>query len=250
MISTSLNPTRVNTLLSITLAAVLTLLIGQSAHAASVGVSASDPTVDGADIKLFDTDTTPDNTNGDDNAIWFDRPFQGQTFTTGANAAGYTMAGFSFQGDWADAFNIGDIELGVGTLSGTTFSSLTTESIADASTPSTLAGKSWINVSLGAPLSLSANTTYAFFLGVTNNGFGDVLTRSTVGTDYSGGSAFRDADLVDNSSFENPVALQSYDRIFHVDLVANTVPAPAALPAGLALIGLAAMRRRRMKHPV
>ncbi|MFK7870657.1 MAG: VPLPA-CTERM sorting domain-containing protein [Roseobacter sp.] len=229
-----------------TLAAALTAF-GTASIAATITVSKITPTVDGADIALLPTDTTTVRfENNDTTAIWFDRPDQGQSFTTGSNSAGYTMSGFSFAQRYY-RWDIGTLTLNVGTITSNIFTPLVSETIAAANTPTVVGdGTSfdWYNFVLGTPLQLNANTEYAVFAGNPDTN-GAVFIKSTTDTDYTGGTAYRDS--ITNGQFNNPVSSLGFDRVFHVDLEAVTaVPLPAGLPLlMIALGGLGLVRGRR-----
>ena len=69
------------------------LLVAGTAQAAFITVSASDPTVDGADIAQIGTSGTRSSNN---DYIWSGDPILGQTFTTLSNPSGYDLSAFRF----------------------------------------------------------------------------------------------------------------------------------------------------------
>ncbi|MCE9547687.1 MAG: PEP-CTERM sorting domain-containing protein [Planctomycetia bacterium] len=226
------------------------------AGAATMVINTTTPTVNGADIALLPSGTTTTEGVFSDNLVFHDVAFHGQTFTTGANATGYTMSGMSalhFQqiinggGNW----NIGNFQLAVGTIDGSNvFTPLVTENIPDASTGTvTQNTNQWIHLTLGSTLNLNPNTEYAFVLGITTiNHFGFRWTQSTVNSDYLGGNGFSDTSPP-HLTLNNPMIDRAFDRIFHVDLSANAavVPEPSTYALGLiglVGLGLAAWRKR------
>jgi len=228
------------------------------AHAAVMTINTTAPTVDGADIALLPGDATATTEgNFQENLVFHDVAYHGQTFTTGSNPTGYTMSGMSalhFQqtiagGNW----NIGDFRLSVGTIDGSNvYTPLVTEDIPDASTGTVTQNlNQWVHLTLASTLSLSPNTEYAFVLGIpTVDDFGFRWTQSTVNTDYAGGSGFSDTSPP-HLTLDNPMVPRSFDRIFHVDLEANelnAIPEPSTYALGLiglAGLGMLAWRRHR-----
>jgi hypothetical protein len=237
------------------------LLLGpalEGADGAIMTINTTAPTVDGADIALLPGATTTTEGNFMENLVFHDVAYHGQTFTTGSNPTGYTMTGMSalhFQASIVGTnWNIGDFRLAVGTIDGSNnFTSLVTEDIPAAATGTVTQNlNQWVHLTLGSTLNLNPNTEYAFVLGIpTLNHFGFRWTQSTVNTDYAGGRGFSDSPPVPNISFDDPMILRNFDRIFHVDLEANELP-PATTPepstcllALLSLATLCACRKRR-----
>ena len=72
------------------------------------------------------------------------------------------------------------------------------------------------------------------------------LSYSLIGT-FTADAATQTISVAHFSKFPTQTQEPRFNGYQLRDVV---IPTPAALPAGLALIGLAAMRRRRMKHPV
>ena len=65
-----------------------------STHAATITVSATAPTQDGADIAQLASSNDP---GGNQGHVWSNRPLHGQTFTTGPNPSGYMLNAVSLK---------------------------------------------------------------------------------------------------------------------------------------------------------
>lgn len=225
-----------------------TLLVIGFANAATVSVSTSTPAVDGADIANLGA-----RTGG--TLIWTDRPMLGQTFTTGANAGGYTLNSVSFIMVDPDASpgpaNLiegwKDWRVRVGTIvAGQEVPMIDTAPrfLPDAT------DDNYFTITFDTPLSLVANTVYGFSLGVAgsqeswSNG---IPSLSTTGDDYAGGSLYSvaggNANALANMSTQNISLSTGSDTIFHLDMAAAPIPEPSVL--GLAGLSALLMFRRR-----
>ena len=202
-----------------------------SVMAATVTVSTTAPTVNGADIANL-TGTSDANANGDHGHLWNNRPHQGQSFTTGSNVGGYQINSVTLRSlstNSGSQFNVV-----VGTLSGSTLTQIGTTEFA---TPPSYSNGQYITFTFDTPLTLAANTTHAFLWGSAGAGF--ITSNNTDGTVYTGGTAISSGD--NNVPDLNNVITRSVDRTFHVDLVA--VPEPSS--ALLAILGGCFLLRRR-----
>lgn len=203
-----------------------------SVTAATVSISSAAPTVDGADIANLGDGV---DAGGDQGHVWNNRPHQGQSFTTGSNAAGYQIQAVTMRNLNNTVTNGPTFNVLVGTLSGTTFTQ--TGSTETGIAPN-YAPNDYITFTFDTPLTLTANTTYAFLWG--SNGSGFVTENTLDDSTYTGGTAISSGD--NNVPDLNNVISRNVERIFHVDLVA--IPEPSAALLGL-LGGCFLLRRRR-----
>lgn len=249
-------------------AAAFMVAFGISAHAASLSWNSTAPTVNGADIANFvGVSADVDNIAGGDDQgtyIAIGRDAVGQTFTTGGNLGGYqldavTLQHVNYDTFWSldtgwNGYNGGSFGLQIGTISAGVFTPLLTEAaLMDASAPANMnpgtGSAMFATISLGTPISLSANTTYGFAVYSTNDGTTDpnngpyfeVNGDGTTSANYTGGEAF---GLVTSSySATDTVVSRAGDRVFHLDMVA--VPEPASFSLiGLFGAGVLLVRRR------
>ena len=99
---------------------------------------------------------------GNQEHIWANRPVQGQVFTTGSNAGGYTLSAITVREQVNQASTISpDWEVRVGSLDETgVFTPLVTETITGVTIPNGI--DNWVTWTLGAPLQLEPNTGDTF----------------------------------------------------------------------------------------
>ena len=212
------------------IAIALATLCLSPALAATISISSTAPTVDGADIANLTGGT---DAGGDQGHIWGNRPLQGQSFTTGSNAGGYQINSVTLRSrstTTGATFNVvlGSLSGGVMTQIGST----------ETASPGSYSNGQYITFNFDTPLTLAANTSYGFLWGSTGTGF--ITDNSANDTAYGGGSAISSG--ANNVVDLNNVVNRTVDRVFHIDLVA--IPEPSA--ALLALLGgLFLLRRRR-----
>lgn len=222
----------------------LTALLSFSS-AAVVTVDTATPTVDGEDIANLSA-----RTGG--NLIWSDRPMQGQSFTTGASAGGYSLNSVSFIMVDADAdpgpANLiegwKDWRVRVATLSGTTETPIidtVTRYEPDAT------DDNYFTVTFDTPISLSSSTQYGFSLGIQNSDESwpaGIPSLSTTGDLYGGGQRYSTQNTNSITSMANATASfdSGSDLVFHLDIAA--VPEPSSL-ALVVLFGFGFLLRRR-----
>ncbi|MDP6525923.1 MAG: hypothetical protein QGH15_17035, partial [Kiritimatiellia bacterium] len=191
----------------IVISTILSLLLGfffagaLPASGATMSVSATAPTVDGADIAQLTGGSDP---GGNLGHLWSNRPVHGQTFRPTAASTLYAVT-LSTRG----AGNTGqNYNIRVGTVSGSTF----TQVAAETATSVAIAAWDYVTITFATPIALTANTLYAFDMGCTGSGFisdanaGDVLADSQA---YSSGA---------NGVGSGTMTLHSLDRVFHVDM--------------------------------
>jgi len=206
----------------LTVVGVMLAMITAS-QAATVTVSATAPTVDGADIA---NDNGAADAGGNQGHIWDNRPHQGQSFLTGPNVAGYTLNAVTLKNRNNSVTSDPTFNVVVGTL--TTDGS--PEVLAQIGSTETgvapdynTTTKSYITFTFDTALTLSANTTYGFLWG--SNGQGFVTANNLDDNTYGGGTAISSGD--NNVPVLNNVLLRNVDRVFHVDMTA--IPEPTTM---------------------
>lgn len=222
-----------------TLAVAATLSFGTS-DAASVIVLGGAPTVNGADIANLNVGALSggDILNGD-------RQHSGTTFTTGSNATGYTLTSLTFYQTRATTSTGGRFKFRLGTISGSTFTSIYADETADeANNAYTLSGSGndWIQYTLTIAQTLAANTTYAVDLG-RGDGGNYITWGHTANTEYSGGQVYRSGGQY-NAGPGTTASTVNADKLFHLDIAANAIPEPSSAILG-ALGAILLLRRRR-----
>ncbi len=243
------------------LLAPLVALLSSLASAATLTFSTSAPTATPAAISnwvgaTFDADNvggsgvnangSPNNGSANDATTYVatDRAAQGQTFTTGSNAGGYTLSSITvrvqaYSNNTASGTNIGGYDLNdttstfrlrVGRLSGTTFIPLSQETAPSGGTGNPGQGGTangpgtYLTFTLKAPIILAPNTTYGFDLGTTSDYFEmfGIRDAATGGNPYSGGTAYTSgASGVANGT----ITTLAGERVFQVNLTAYIAPA-------------------------
>jgi len=213
-----------------------------AANAATISVSTTAPTVDGSDQANLVASTGG-------LSIYGDRPVQGQTFTTSADA-GQSLLSLTvaisegtgtpdiFEG-WKDYL----VRFGtVDTLSSGTLTPIY-EEVTRQNDDLSLNDEHYHTFIFDTPIALAANTTYAFDIGVagSQNGWPDgipSLRRS--GDSYAGGQRYQGAQT-NQADTNYGINGTSGDILFHADIA---VPEPGSL-ALLGLGGLMMIKRRR-----
>lgn len=204
-----------------------------------------------------------------------DRTTQGQSFTTGSNAGGYTlsaiylqMVGYTnngsnraagYNGTYWNTTGGGTLAFRVTQLATTAAASVTlldTETYNLTGSEANNPGNShsdnglgrWIKITFSSPITLAANTLYGFDVASTNNTnnrffewLGDYDS-----TTYTGGGAYNGTVTGGTTGSTSSTSINELggDRVFLVSMTA-VAPSPAALPAGLALMGGVLLGRRR-----
>ena len=154
--------------------------------------------------------------------MWPDRPARGQTFTTGANPAGYTLDAITVQAD-RNALATNNYPVRVGSISGTSFTPLATES---ANFTTNITANDYVTFALTNPVSLAAGTTYGFDIGLnstdggfTDHGWGPLNNAQA---EYADGSAYSSNG---GGGFGGPtIGTHNQDRIFHLNMTAGALP--------------------------
>lgn len=220
-----------------------------SVRADTLSSSTSWPAIDDADIyQLAYASMFLDSVAPQVSEVWADKPVQGQSFTTGSNPGGYLLNAITL------ACNNGILDgrtfnVQVGTFhdNGDETGSLVPIATYSTSTGSGL-GTGFVTMTLSAPLALGANTHYGFDWSSTWSG-GMILWNSyQSGNDnpYSGGGSYWSGanGVPDN----NNLSTRTYDRVFHLDLTAVSLPEPTTLlMLATGLIGLLAYAWRKRR---
>jgi len=212
----------VRSLLNMAAAAMASLVLtAASANAATMTTSPTAPTIDGQDIASYGTTTGSDKW-WPDVATSYGNPGKtvGQTFTTGSQ--GVRLDAITFQvRDGTQLTKTYAIR--VGTVSGTTFTTIASES---ATQSFVTANDDYWTWTLDAPVFLFPNTVYGVDVGlltsssVWQTGIPYVYYTADV---YPGGTRFR-SGAAGYGIGDTSMAAVSGDRIFHLDLTAAAPP--------------------------
>jgi MYXO-CTERM domain-containing protein len=201
--------------------------------AATMSVSSTAPTVNGADIAQLNVTGHLD-PGGDEGHVWSNRPLQGQTFTTGSNPAGYLLNSVTMVNEENTVSNnTATFEVRIGTVLGTVFAQVGTETSNNAFS---YVPNDYITFNYTVPVALLPNTVYGFMWDTSGSGF---TTWNNANTEYPGGEAFSSGG--GGVADDNNLVFRGLDREFHLDI--DAIPEPSATMLGLA--GLAFLLRRR-----
>jgi len=203
----------------------LILAVATAAQGATITVSATAPTVDAADIAMLNV-TGQYDTGGNEGHIWSNRPLQGQTFTTLGNSEGYSLSAVTLR-NFNNTINNNSATwtVRVGAVSGTTFSPVAAGN--SNNTISYVPGD-YLTFTFDSPVSLAPDTVYGFDWDTTGSGF---VTCNNTDVNYAGGTNFRHGG--GGNGNENNLLFPGDDRVFHLDLTANSTP-----PVGLPIAGI------------
>ncbi len=222
-------------------AAALVLPALSPVNAATFSSSASPPAVDSTDVANFAAQTGSDK--------WFFQAVneanpsdaaKGVTFTTGTapvmfRAITYKVSAGNLKG--ATAANPTTWTIRLGTLSGSNFTQLATETAQQTANTGTGYYITW---TLTTPIALSTNTTYAVDIGMLSRtawptgipylSYSGNVTTTGVGTYYDSGDLGAGAATVTTTA--------ARDRVFHVDLQdpVNPMPPDGATVAGGSIV--------------
>jgi hypothetical protein len=197
-----------------------------SVRATLITISATAPTVDGADIANLDLSAVIDDFQS--SIIWGDRPARGQTFMTGTSSGGYELDGITVQAANDQNAN-GTYFIRVGSVSGASFTETGAESVV---TSENVEANNYVTFTLDTPIILQPSSLYGFDVGRSGSGWRLLNNAQTVypdGSAYtSGGSGMGGGTISNNNQ----------DRIFHLNLKAIPEPSVFTLFAfgGLCLI--------------
>ena len=241
------------TLRQLTLTLAAAALAG-SAHAGTVTYATTAPTATGTDVLISNlTGTSTDAGNvsgayGPYTYVSFDQGAQGQFFTTGSNASGYTLNSISlqnvtyatyYQTSMPSTFTVRVTQPGVASalaVLGSETAPVTgneANSFGDGHYGAIGTGR-YITFNLANPVTLAANTQYGFDVGSTVDFFETNGTNAS--TAYGGGNAYTTGSKgVANALATNDTGA----RVFVADLT-PTSPVPEAsttLSFGLLLAG-------------
>lgn len=224
-------------------------LVTTSANADLV-IGAAAPTIDGADI----ANLTWDSVGGKLTKTFTDTQNPGQSFTTGANAGGYTLNSFSLQ-THTPSQNTGhgarEWEMRLIAISGSGAGATSTtaaQALAISQPAGTWAVADWFTWIFDSPVALSANTAYGIDVEhSTGDDWGNGITyfRHNNADNIAGGHWYTRGDG-DPGTFSD-YTKTGRDFVFHADLTATAIPEPASLAMlGLgSVVMLVLVRRRR-----
>lgn len=220
---------------------LLALIPVAGARADLISVSATAPTINGDDIAQLAPGGT--DAGGDQGHIWFNRPVQGQTFTTLSNGSGYLLNAITLQNlNNNVANNNQPFTVTIGTVTGTVLTPLAT---LNSTNTITYVPGDYITFNLTTAMFLNPNTVYGFYWDASGSGF---VTTNSANSSYTGGEAFSSG----SAGVPNDAALvfRGVDRTFHLDIAAVPEPGSVAMMLG-ALAGAAglAWRRGRRRTP-
>lgn len=195
-------------------------------HAATMSYSNSAPMVDMWDVAYLGAGAATDAANlygGNDNATYIanNRPPQGQTFTTGSYSNGYLLNGVTLRHvSYSHWFNVtyGTMYIRIGTFDTNTYQLTAVASeTANPNVPGNFgsgspgAGTStYVTWTFNTPVALQSNSVYAFDV-FSDGGYFEI--DATTNDVYASGKPF-------SAGLSNWTG----DRVFHVDLVTNSVP--------------------------
>ena len=205
------------------------------------------PVIDGADIASLGGTV---DIGGNQGHAWSNRPRQGQTFTTGSNALGYTLDAYSVRVRVDQGSTLSpNWEIRVGEIIAGVFTPIATENAAGVAIPNSTVGNgfpSYLTFDLTTPLNLMPNTQYGIDLYPSGGGF---ISLNDNGNPYAGGSAISSGSPGSAAFAPSPpnavTVHANADRAFHVNLAANTVPEPGSL--ALMLLGIVGVCVWRLK---
>jgi hypothetical protein len=213
-------------------------------------IGAAAPTIDGADI----ANLTWDSVGGKLTKTFTDTQNPGQSFTTGANAGGYTLNSFSLQ-THTPSQNTGhgarEWEMRLIAISGSGAGATSTtaaQALAISQPAGTWAVADWFTWIFDSPVALSANTAYGIDVEhSTGDDWGNGITyfRHNNADNIAGGHWYTRGDG-DPGTFSD-YTKTGRDFVFHADLTATAIPEPASLAMlGLgSVVMLVLVRRRR-----
>ena len=195
-----------HTLAAMAIAMVLwAVLLAGTATAATVTVSSTAPTVDGADMAHLTGATSSDK-------FWTDTTNHGQTFTTGGDSL--LLSSFTFQSQNA-ALKTKTFSIRIGEVSGSTF---TTIAIETGQQTVDNAADDYLTFTFDTPVELSPNTVYGVDVEMTGSTSGWStgipylwFVNSNV---FSSGQRYTRGD-----GDPTTISLQSNDRIFHIEMI-------------------------------
>jgi len=210
---------RIKTVLILAAVAMVILVLATAtARATTMSSSATAPVVDSEDIASYGTQTGSDKWwPGDAGAYGNPGKTVGQTFTT--SSVDVLLNAFTFQiVDDRATEPTKEYTIRVGTVSGTTFTEIASESATQSF--ATDANENWWTWTLDSPVLLSANTVYGVDVGLNSSTSvwqtGIPYVKYTA-DEYAGGTRFR-SGTAGYGVGDTSMTQVSGDRIFHLDL--------------------------------
>lgn len=203
------------------------VFISTPADAATMSASPTAPVVNGLDIANLVTPTGTDKWFAENSGAG---AVKGQTFTTGSTPV--LLKSITYQTS-SIAIATKTYVIRIGTLSGTTFTQIGSETATQTFTWNPGEYMTW---TLATPVLLSANTTYAIDVGMTNSTSGwatGIPYLNQSGNVYAGGVRYASGT---SGVGTTTMSLDSgKDRIFHLELQHPMAPSPdsgSSVPAG------------------
>jgi len=172
----------------------------------------------------------------------------GQTFTTGDNATGYELHSISFQinADFTDRTSVNGLQFitRIGTVSGSTFTDVSTQTTAPGATVYSGTRGNWFTLSFSPPITLAADTTYGAGVGIAGGHSEQGFLVAGVKRDVVSGMSFLVGELATDTTITSTLA-DTLDLKYSTHIATIPEPGTYAVFAGILGLGYVMIRRRR-----